>query len=95
MKGRRVAHRGEIRDAGDYYGPDKGECTGGSPAVWFLLPNARDEKTHGAGRSMRHVVSPPHTFTEEPDGSLTIMNSIGAMPHWHGFLIKGDWRDEA
>ena len=88
-----------LTNAGDYCGPDKGEYTGGIPAVHFLLPIAADAdddpkwgRSQGAG--LHHVQSPPHTFREEPDGTLTIRNSIGAGPppyYWHGFLTEGRW----
>jgi hypothetical protein len=79
-----------LERAGDYCGPFKDKIDG-HLVVYFLLPNARDPETKGHGRSMRHVVSPPHRFIEEPNGSLTIRESIGAMPHWHGFLTDGRW----
>jgi hypothetical protein len=85
-----------VRQAGDYCGPDKGEYTDGVPAVWFLLPIARDKDASAAARSLHHVQSPPHIFTEEADGTLTIRESIGAGPrdayYWHGYLTKGDWQ---
>jgi hypothetical protein len=51
---------------------------------------------------LQHVTSPPHEFTEEPDGTLTITPSIAATMHgasgsglntdgWHGFLTRGHW----
>lgn len=80
----------EFTQAGDYCGPIIG-YTGDVPAVFYLLPNARDADVHGPGRVRRHVCSPPHVFIEEPDGTLTIRESIGAMPHWHGFLTEGRW----
>lgn len=88
---------------GEYFGPTRA-FTGGVPAVFFLKPNARDEGTPAIGRSVQHVVSPPHVFTEEADGSLTITPSIGNMHHidtdgatrdvddgWHGYLTRGEW----
>lgn len=80
-----------LERAGDYCGPLKG-FTGEKPAVFFLLPVARDAGVAPEGRSMHHVVSPPHVFTENPDGTLTIRESIGAQQHWHGFLTKGRWQ---
>ena len=84
---------------GDYCGPVMG-YTGKKPAVFFLKPNARDADAPPRARSVQHVVSPPHTFRECPDGSLEIRNSIGdtAGPGsesdgWHGFLDEGHvWR---
>ena len=64
-------------EPGDYCGPVKG-YTGDTLAVYYLLPNARDPGMAGEGRVVRHVVSPPHEFREEHDGSLTIRDSIGA-----------------
>jgi hypothetical protein len=80
---------------GDYAGPIMG-FTGPVPAVFFYKPNSRDPKAPRIARSVQHVVSPPHSFTEEPDGSLTIMASLGDMHDgesdgWHGYLIKGVW----
>jgi hypothetical protein len=83
---------------GDYCGPVVG-FTGDLPAVFFLKPNARDPGAPKRARAIQHVVSPPHVFTEEPDGTLTITASIGdtAGPSsesdgWHGYLTKGEWR---
>lgn len=93
MIGRRVPSMAEIEKAGDYYGPDTG-YTGGVPAVFFLLPNARDENAPPGQRSIHHVCFPPHTMRECPDGSLEIRASIGAMPFWHGYLDEGHvWRE--
>jgi hypothetical protein len=88
-------------EPGDYCGPVTG-YTGDVPAVLFLKPNARDPDAAPRARSVQHVVSPPHTFTEEPDGSLTISPSISNLTHgdttgasddgWHGFLERGQWR---
>jgi hypothetical protein len=103
MQGRRVPLPEGIDDpcfvvtnAGDYCGPDKGEYSNGIPCVWFLLPIARDLDTIiQEARSLHHVQSPPHIFIEEPDGSLTIRESIGAGPrgnyYWHGYLTEGRW----
>lgn len=82
---------------GDYVGPVKG-YTGDLPAVFFLKPNARDPDAPKRARSIHHVTSPPHTFTEEPDGTLTIRNSLGdtagqnrESDGWHGYLTAGVW----
>lgn len=101
MKGRRITViPGKIptlEQAGDYYGPVMG-FTDNVPAVFFLKPNARDAGVPPWARSVQHVCSPPHVFTEEPDGTLTISASIGDMHEngksdgWHGFLEKGVWR---
>ncbi len=100
-QGRRVARFGEITQAGDYYGPVK-DYTGDLPAVFFLKPNARDEGVPPRSRSVQHVCSPPHTFTENPDGTLTISPSISNLTRgdtagetddgWHGYLENGRWR---
>lgn len=86
------------KEPGDYTGPVVG-YTGDKPAVFFLKPNARDLGAHPRARSVQHVVSPPHVFTEEPDGSLTIMASIASHwpdedfdDGWHGYLEAGVWR---
>jgi len=83
---------------GDYCGPVTG-YTGDKPAVFFLKPHARNPETPPRGKSVQHVVSPPHVFTEEDDGTLTISASIadtaGASTEsdgWHGFLERGIWR---
>lgn len=84
---------------GDYCGPVVG-YTGPFPAVFFLKPNARDSKANARARSVQHVISPPHTFRECPDGSLEIRNSISdfagagsVSDDWHGFLDEGHvWR---
>ena len=101
MKGRRipVPESGHpiVTEPGDYCGPVFG-FTGDKPAVFFLKPNARDADAPRRARSVQHVVSPPHTFTEEADGTLTITASIGdtagtdsESDGWHGHLTKGDW----
>jgi hypothetical protein len=96
MQGRRVNNFPE--EPGEYFGPITG-YTGALPAVFFLKPNARDPGAHPRARSIQHVVSPPHVFTEEPDGTLTISASIGDTSSissesdgWHGFLERGVWR---
>jgi hypothetical protein len=85
-------------EPGDYCGPVMG-YTGDKPCVFFLKPNARDPDAPGRARSVHHVVSPPHVFTEEPDGTLTITASIGdtagpgsTSDGWHGYLTKGVWK---
>jgi len=70
-------------EPGDYCGPISG-YSGDKPAVFFRLPD---------GSGIRHVVSPPHVFTEQPDGSLQIRESILAENGWHGYLDAGHiWR---
>lgn len=102
MIGRRVASLGEIERPGDYYGPTT-DYTGGAPAVFFLKPNARDGGAVPAARSVQHVCSPPHTFTDHLDGSLSIDPSISNLLRgdltgqsddgWHGYLDEGhSWR---
>jgi hypothetical protein len=106
MKGRRIHLHwkdGEIPEfpmleqPGDYAGPVVG-WTGNKPAVFFLKPNARDADAPKRARGVQHVVSPPHVFTEEPDGTLTITASISDLAGensvsdgWHGYLTKGEW----
>lgn len=82
---------------GDYCGPVVG-YSGAKPAVFFLKPNARDADAPRRARAVQYVASPPHVFTEEADGTLTITASIGdtAGPNsesdgWHGYLTKGLW----
>jgi hypothetical protein len=89
-----------VEQPGDYCGPVMG-FTRDKPAVFFLKPNARDPGVPPIARSVHHVISPPHTFTEEPDGTLTIRASLGDMHDksdgtresdgWHGYLTKGEW----
>jgi hypothetical protein len=86
---------------GDYVGPVMG-YTDDKPAVFFLKPNARDGDVAVRARAVQHVTSPPHTFTEEPDGTLTISASISNLvaddttgesdDGWHGYLERGIWR---
>lgn len=101
MKGRRLpVIDGKVtypEQPGDYCGPVMG-YTGDKPAVFFLKPNARDSNANKLARRIQYVISPPHTFHEEADGSLTIRNSIGdtSGPNgesdgWHGHLIQGIW----
>lgn len=102
MKGRRLpVVRGQHPTPelpGDYCGPVMG-YTGHLPAVFFLKPNARDADAPRRARTVQYVISPPHIFTEEPDGTLTISASISdhAGPGsesdgWHGYLERGIWR---
>lgn len=81
-----------LKEPGDYYGPVTG-FSADKPAVFYLLPLP--------GRVFAHVQSPPHTFTEEPDGTLTIRASILTLGYsdalgkdfsWHGYLTKGVWQ---
>lgn len=80
---------------GDYCGPLTG-FTGPAPAVFFLLPNARDADAPASARGVLHVCAPPHKFRECDDGSLEIRESLSANPHrtdWHGYLDEGHrWR---
>ena len=106
MKNRRPGHRVPVVEgadpytmltqAGDYYGPVRG-FSKDNPAVFFLLPIARDPGVKGGARALHHVQSPPHIFTENPDGTLTIRESIGAGPtgnyYWHGYLTAGVWEE--
>jgi hypothetical protein len=85
---------------GDYVGPVRG-YTGDKLAVFFLKPNARDEGVSRHARSVQHVCSPPHVFTEQPDGSLEIRESISNLAGgkdddgWHGYLDAGHpWRQQ-
>lgn len=85
------------QNAGEYCGPVMG-YTGDKPAVFFLKPNARDADAPKRARAIQFVISPPHVFTEEPDGTLTITASISEMAGggsesdgWHGHLTKGVW----
>lgn len=82
---------------GDYCGPIYG-YTHDRPAVFFMVPEARDDGVDPRLRGLRHVVSPPHVFRECPDGSLEIRESIGIKRTdgaflWHGYLDEGHvWR---
>lgn len=91
------------QNPGEYCGPVTGYNgkTGEAlmPAVYFLKPTARDPGAPPRARAVQFVVSPPHVFTEEPDGSLTITASISdhagggsESDGWHGYLTKGVWR---
>lgn len=80
-------------EPGDYCGPVDG-YSGGKPAVFFRLPVPAGHPDAG----IRHVASPPHVFTEQPDGSLQIRESILAVRQggggWHGYLDAGNlWRE--
>lgn len=103
MKGRRLAltAEGEVTMPelpGDYCGPVMG-YTGSLPCVFFLKPNARDADAPRRAKGVQHVVSPPHTFHEQPDGSLEISPSISDLAGggsesdgWHGYLKAGhEW----
>lgn len=104
MQGRRIPVVDQAADpyhlitqAGDYYGPTEFGARPGGKAVWFLLPTARDEGVNPNARSLHHIESPPHRFIEEPDGTLTARESIGAGAlepggfYWHGYLTAGKW----
>lgn len=96
-----VPESGDINDVistmepGDYCGPMTG-FTGEKPCVWMMLPATVPVRARG----LRHVVSPPHVFTEQPDGSLEIRESLGCEQApgggyvWHGYLDAGNtWRE--
>jgi hypothetical protein len=103
MQGRRIPVPPDgsfpaIERPGDYCGPLTG-WTGDLPAVFFLKPNARDADAPSRASRIHHVTSPPHTFTEEADGTLTLSPSIGdkngpgsESDGWHGHLTAGEWR---
>lgn len=95
FQGKRVDELPE--NPGEYFGPT-GKYTNGVPAVFFLKPNARDPNAPRRARSVHYVISPPHVFIEELDGSLTIRASLGdtagassQSDGWHGYLTKGVW----
>jgi len=105
MKGRRIrvefagtrALYPDLKQPGDYCGPLIG-WTADRPAVFFLKPNANDPQAPKRAHYIQHVCSPPHRFTEEMDGTLTIRDSIGdkagkssVSDGWHGYLTKGEW----
>lgn len=103
MKGRRIPVPKDghpiVEQPGDYCGPVMGFAGPGQSTVFFLKPNARDPDAPPRARRVHHVNSPPHVFTEEPDGTLTITPSIGDTARdspesdgWHGYLTKGEWR---
>lgn len=103
MKGRRIPVPADgkwppLESPGDYCGPIMG-FTNDKAAVFFLKPNARDPGAPKRARSVQYVISPPHVFTEEADGTLTITASIGDLAGpgsesdgWHGFLTRGEWK---
>ncbi len=81
-----------LKEPGDYYGPVMG-FSGNVPAVFYFLPVTGTKR-------FCHVQSPPHKFTEEPDDTLTIRESILSRGYcndlqqdfeWHGYLTKGIW----
>lgn len=82
---------------GEYMGPISGH-TGDLPAVFFMKPNAHDPDSPRIARVIHHVVFPPHTYRECPDGSLEIRESLGdqhdgVSDGWHGYLDEGHiWR---
>lgn len=80
-----------VREPGDYYGPVMG-FSGAAPAVFFIPPRSGGDEPR-----LHHVCSPPHQFFEQPDGSLSIKESIGCGPsacyYWHGYLEGGVWRE--
>jgi hypothetical protein len=92
-RGHRVFDLADIENPCDYYGPTT-EFTH-HPSVFFLKPNAHDSGVRGG---IQHCSMPPHIFSENDDGSLTISPSIsdtirgGASDGWHGFLENGIWR---
>jgi len=77
-----------LERAGDYCGPVTGFSGPEKATVFYLLPIARDADAPKGARAAFHVCIPPHVATENPDGSLTLRESIG-NPHWHGFLNAG------
>lgn len=97
MQGRRIPlDNGKcpiLEQAGDYAGPVFGYAGRGIACVFYLLPIARDEGVNPNARSVFHVAVPPHRAIEEPDGSLTLRESIG-NPYWHGYLTSGVWELE-
>ena len=111
MKGKRIPVPedgnifGAVENPGDYCGPVEGFAVGPKKPdgtyeqipvrrVAFILP---DRSPTGGHSGVHHCQEPPHKFTEEPDGTLTIKESIlsyatGSYPQWHGYLEKGEWR---
>jgi hypothetical protein len=95
MQGKRVQQLPE--NPGEYYGPVVDpKWAGGKPVVFYLKPNSRDPGVPKIARCIHHCISPPHVFIEEPDGSLTIRNSLGENrgsdgvgDGWHGWLTEG------
>lgn len=100
MRGRRIEYDpsqnivSQLTQPGDYLGPITGYHAD-SPGVFFLLPLTEAPDGHPEALALHSVRSPPHVFTEEPDGTLTIRESIGAGPggnyYWHGYLTAGEW----
>lgn len=105
--GRRRNSIDELELGGDYFlGGSVIDDQGERPALWFLLPMARDEDvTDHRLRAVHRVTSPPWTFRECEDGSVEVRASIGILPGpsdpepegrfvWHGFLDEGHrWRE--
>lgn len=91
-EGRADLNRCMPLEPGDYVGPLVG-YTGEKPSVYFRLPVESEHRDAG----LRHITSPPHTFIEEDDGTLTVEPSIlavrpaGQGGGWHGFLRHGEW----
>ncbi len=97
MDGRLVNGPNDCIQPGDYTLPVKG-YTGDKLATFFLKPNSRDEGVPPFARSVQHVTFPPHEYTIESDGTLTISPSISdkrtgsdVSDGWHGYLRKGVW----
>jgi hypothetical protein len=95
MKGRRLPIvDGKPTWPTEPVGPVMG-YTGDKPAVFFLKPHARNEGTPPHGRAVQHVCLPPHSATEEEDGTLTIGDTRGdgseGSDGWHGYLTEGVW----
>jgi len=82
---------------GDYVGPVKG-YSGDVEAMFFLLPIARDVGVEPSARSVHHITFPPHRYTEFPDGSVQVRESIASkgaagVTIWHGYLDEHhEWR---
>lgn len=98
LDGTRPMHPALTRP-GDYCGPITG-FIGKLPTVFFLKPNSHDKAATRRARCIQHVTSPPYTFVEEKDGSLSIKEIINDMSihngrrvsdGWRGFLTKGEW----
>jgi len=107
-QGRRVATFDDLERPGDYCGPIMVDVDGVQvPHVYYLLPihegeTKFDRPTEGSG--VHGASQPPWRFTEQPDGSLEIRESIAAggdanakppvPPYWHGYLDAGHiWRE--
>jgi hypothetical protein len=85
-------------EPGDYCGPING-FSGDKPAMFFLLPIARKPDISHTHRSVHHITFPPHQFTENPDGTLTIHGSIlsrndHSAPSYHCYLQSGVWIED-